>query len=320
MSLRSRLLLNMTFLLLFVVCITILATNYIVRQALVAQAEVDGLVIAELMESSVQISLQDQAGKAELQRLTDDLVAHGNVLAIRVLDPQYNTLALRVLTGFQTGEQLGDEDRSLLQTAVEQNHPEVLLSLAVPTTSLSVTQIAWNRIMTIGFLTGSTLKVATPITASSGAPLGMALVELPTDRVQATMAYTFQLALIAAAFVLVYGIEFTIVTSRRLTKPIERLTAAAHAIEAGNFDPDSLADMTRRKRDELGKLAGVFVQMAREVRAREERLMHQVEELKIEIDETKKQRAVAEITETDYFRELQLKAESLRARSKPGKS
>jgi hypothetical protein len=37
-----------------------------------------------------------------------------------------------------------------------------------------------------------------------------------------------------------------------------------------------------------------------------------VQELKIEIDQVKKARQVAEITETDYFRELTSKAQRLR--------
>jgi pimeloyl-ACP methyl ester carboxylesterase/CheY-like chemotaxis protein len=46
---------------------------------------------------------------------------------------------------------------------------------------------------------------------------------------------------------------------------------------------------------------------------REQRLRQQIEELRIEIDEVKKSRQVAEITETDYFQQLQEKARELRA-------
>jgi hypothetical protein len=54
--------------------------------------------------------------------------------------------------------------------------------------------------------------------------------------------------------------------------------------------------------------------MAREVYAREQRLKEQVRELRIEIDETKKAREVAEITETEYFQQLQHRAKQLRNR------
>jgi hypothetical protein len=74
-----------------------------------------------------------------------------------------------------------------------------------------------------------------------------------------------------------------------------------------------LANVAARA-DELGKLARVFQNMARQVYAREQSLRRQVEELRIEIDEVKKARQVAEITETDYFRDLSAKAQRLRQR------
>jgi hypothetical protein len=55
--------------------------------------------------------------------------------------------------------------------------------------------------------------------------------------------------------------------------------------------------------------------MEREVRAREQRLRQEVRELRIEIDEVKKARQVAEITESEYFQQLQQKARRLRSKS-----
>jgi hypothetical protein len=52
--------------------------------------------------------------------------------------------------------------------------------------------------------------------------------------------------------------------------------------------------------------------MAREVIAREESLREQVQKLRIQIDETTKAREVAEITESDYFRNLKEWAQYLR--------
>ena len=67
------------------------------------------------------------------------------------------------------------------------------------------------------------------------------------------------------------------------------------------------------REDALGNLARVFQRMAIEVAARERALKAQVQQLRIEIDEAKADRQVAEITETDYFRDLQRKADALRA-------
>lgn len=93
-----------------------------------------------------------------------------------------------------------------------------------------------------------------------------------------------------------------------------RVTAAAVAIEAGIYDPESLDEVARRT-DELGQLARVFQRMTRQVYAREQKLKQQVQEMRIEIDQIKKERQVAAITESDYFKELQQKVKGLRRRS-----
>lgn len=95
---------------------------------------------------------------------------------------------------------------------------------------------------------------------------------------------------------------------------VDRVTAAAAAVEAGEFDPGAIEQVAQRP-DELGQLARVFQRMAREVRAREQRLKQEVRQLRIEIDESRTARQVAEITETDYFRDLQKKADRLRFRA-----
>jgi YesN/AraC family two-component response regulator len=95
---------------------------------------------------------------------------------------------------------------------------------------------------------------------------------------------------------------------------VASLTDAAAAVEDSAFDPVSLEDVACSS-GELGRLARVFQRMAREIYTREQRLQQQVQELRIEIDQTRKSRQVAEVTESDYFRRLQQQAQSLRARS-----
>lgn len=92
---------------------------------------------------------------------------------------------------------------------------------------------------------------------------------------------------------------------------VSRVTGAAAALEAGETDLGALAEVALRS-DALGVLARRFETMAREVRAREERLREQVRELRIEIDHVHQARQVAEITETDFFRDLQFRANDLR--------
>jgi DNA-binding response OmpR family regulator len=87
---------------------------------------------------------------------------------------------------------------------------------------------------------------------------------------------------------------------------------AAGEVEAGTFEAASL-DTVAARDDALGGLARTFQTMAREVRAREQRLERQVGAMRIEIDQARAARRVAEITETDYFADLQRKAASLRS-------
>jgi CRP/FNR family transcriptional regulator, cyclic AMP receptor protein len=90
-----------------------------------------------------------------------------------------------------------------------------------------------------------------------------------------------------------------------------KLTAAAGAIEAGIYEPESLDEVASRT-DALGQLARLFQRMERAVSAREQRLRQEVAELRIEIDEGRQARQVAEIAETEYFQRLRAQAEQLR--------
>lgn len=92
----------------------------------------------------------------------------------------------------------------------------------------------------------------------------------------------------------------------RYMQQFARVTAAATAVEAGVFQPESLDEVALRT-DALGQLARVFQRMTREVQAREQRLKQELQVLRIEIDRTRTASQVAEITDTDFFRELQSK-------------
>ncbi len=96
---------------------------------------------------------------------------------------------------------------------------------------------------------------------------------------------------------------------------VGRVTAAAAAIKANTFQPESL-DKVARRGDELGQLALVFQEMARQVYAREQQLQRQVQQLRIEIDQARNASEVAEITESDFFQQLLGKADELRSRIK----
>lgn len=67
--------------------------------------------------------------------------------------------------------------------------------------------------------------------------------------------------------------------------------------------------------ESLSSLATV----ALEAYIRERKLRQQIQQLRIEIDEVKRQRQVSEIIETDFFQDLQIKAREIRRRSKSGR-
>lgn len=92
---------------------------------------------------------------------------------------------------------------------------------------------------------------------------------------------------------------------------VSRVTSAAEALESGTFDGAALASVAARG-DALGVLARRFGSMAEMVRAREERLKAEVRELRIEIDQARQSKRIAEITETDFFRDLRARAADLR--------
>ena len=92
---------------------------------------------------------------------------------------------------------------------------------------------------------------------------------------------------------------------------VGQVITAAAAMEAATYDPDSLDGVAART-DALGQLARVFQRMAREVHAREERLKQQVQELRIEIDEARQAKTVAEITESEHYQALRRQAAALR--------
>ena len=65
-------------------------------------------------------------------------------------------------------------------------------------------------------------------------------------------------------------------------------------------------------------LARRFASMAREIRAREERLQAQIRELRIEIDHARQAQKVTEITDTAFFRDLRDRAADLRRMVRQG--
>jgi len=125
------------------------------------------------------------------------------------------------------------------------------------------------------------------------------------------MVENFYIAAVVSVLLLVAGFIAAIVFVRKVTDPLADLACAAQAMEQGNYDLPGLAGVSAR-RDELGRLARAFEQMAGKVREREKTLQRQVDELRIIIDREKQAQDVSEIVATEYFRALKEKARKFR--------
>lgn len=104
---------------------------------------------------------------------------------------------------------------------------------------------------------------------------------------------------------------------RSISRPIHALTAAAQALENDNFDSHVLdmhqsLEKVARSQDDVGQLVRVFLQMSEGVRTRDQNLKMQVQELRIEIDETKRACHLTEITDNEHFQQIQKKLQLLR--------
>jgi hypothetical protein len=120
-----------------------------------------------------------------------------------------------------------------------------------------------------------------------------------------------------ATIAVVVAIMVSLVVTRSIATPLTQLGQAAVAVEREEFDPDQLQlEEVMQRGDELGQLARVFQRMAREVYTRVQRLKQEVMQLQIVIDETKREKQVSELTETDFFRDLSSKAKDMRRNRK----
>ena len=116
-----------------------------------------------------------------------------------------------------------------------------------------------------------------------------------------------------AGLVLALGLVAGLLLSRRIARPVEDVTRAAHDLAQGRFDETTL-DRAAQRTDEVGTLARTFRTMAVEVVARERALREQVTRLTVEIDARRRDEDVQRITESDFFADLSAKAADMRRR------
>lgn len=152
---------------------------------------------------------------------------------------------------------------------------------------------------------------------SLGEVVSAQMIYVPADAVfgSARLSLTLVMGIIVVIFAVVVSVTNTLL-KRNVVRPVEQMAGLAQRVSADTLSPDAqelaLVERIAHRQDELGHTALVFQKMAKEVYAREQKLKQEVQRLNIQIDEQKRSQQVRQITETDYFQDLQKKVKQLR--------
>jgi HAMP domain-containing protein len=155
-----------------------------------------------------------------------------------------------------------------------------------------------------------------PILNSSGESVGAVGVDMCAVDVLALQQNIRTNTSIALGLTLVVLMIVVGIVATGVTRPVMELTRVAELIGAGDYKQDFSHLYAVRLQDEVNKLAGVFELMAGKVYAREQTLRARVEQLEIMIDESKRDKQVSEIVDSEFFSDLQKKVGDMRARFK----
>ncbi|NDJ84280.1 MAG: GAF domain-containing protein [Chloroflexi bacterium] len=153
-------------------------------------------------------------------------------------------------------------------------------------------------------------KGPTGIIAANKEPLFLKTVQ-PSEDLQRTIGYaSVETEFIAKSTKLVISsfLGIPLLLGDRL---IGTLTLVHH--QPGYFSEDDM-----RQLEQLADHASIAIDNALQVREREKALKDQIRELKIEIDQAKLSAQVNEVTDTDFFRDLQSSAAKIRERRSRG--
>ena len=162
---------------------------------------------------------------------------------------------------------------------------------------------------------GSWIATYSPITGPDGTVVGAIGIDYPLAYLEEVRAGAIRVVapILVVGYVLL--LVLVLVVSTWLTRPLKRLTKATTRIAEGEYDLDLSGVMSTRFPDEMAVLAESFATMADKVRIREKELTRQVTQLRVEIDAAKRDQAVTEITESDFFTSLAAKAQAMRSRN-----
>jgi methyl-accepting chemotaxis protein len=142
-----------------------------------------------------------------------------------------------------------------------------------------------------------------PITNSQGITVGGLMADMQAGEtltfiadMQFLLVFLFALAFLGLALVI-------FILTGQVTRSLKDLNTATANIAEGDYEKVELKGGLFD--DEVRSLARVFNDMAEKVYKREVKLVENAQKMKIFIDEDRKAAELAEIVESDFFRELQ---------------
>jgi hypothetical protein len=162
---------------------------------------------------------------------------------------------------------------------------------------------------------GSWVSAYAPIKNSEGENVGGMGIDFRAEYVLGVQQAIRNRVMIAAAVTYPLLVILIYLVAGAVTGPVMTLTGIAERIGEGDYGQDLSRLVKERFPDEIDTLARVFEVMVAKVREREQSLRKRVEELQIMVDQTKRDKQVSEIVDSDFFQDLQDKARSMRKRS-----
>ena len=165
---------------------------------------------------------------------------------------------------------------------------------------------------------GQWMSAYTPIRNADGTIVGALGVDYPMayiEQVQRDVQRELYPVLVLTYLVL---LALVLAVSGSVVRPLRRLTTITQRVADGEYSLQVSEIVRSRFPDEMSTLARSFEAMAAKVAEREQSLKREVTRLRIEIDHAKRDAAVKEITESDFFADLSAKAEQMRRRKRGG--
>ena len=154
-----------------------------------------------------------------------------------------------------------------------------------------------------------------------GQVIAVQVIYVPADEVFNAALRNF--SLVMGVFVVMFALVIVLsnfLLKRYVIQPVYVLSGLADKISAdenyaNELESTALRSITKRP-DELGSLAQVFRKMAVDVFERTNTLKSQVNQLIIKVDEMRRKQQVSEVTESEFFTDLQKRAKELRNKDK----